>query len=91
MYKTNFGQIKPTYGNNNYNNYNNKNNNRTARLPEPEPMFVQTRQVTRPWQRESFNTQEQQSSSRNPELQNDSKMVENSVLELGQIEIDENC
>ena len=60
-------------------------------MPEPEPMSVQTRQVSRPWQRESFNTHEQQSSPRNAELQNDSKMVENSFLELGQIEIGEKC
>ena len=65
--RTSFGQIrqqnKPMFSNgnhNNYNNYNNKNNNynRTTNLPEPEPMSVQTRQTTRPWQRESFNTNE---------------------------------
>ena len=91
MYKTNFGQNKPIYNNNNHNNNNyNKNNGRSERLPAPEPMSVQSRPISRPWQRESFNTQEQQTSSSNSEPQDNSKIIETSFLELGRIDIDEN-
>ena len=93
--KINFGQNRPLnrpmFNNGNYNNHNNRNNNtnRTAKMPDPEPMSVQTRQNTRPWQRESFNTNEQQGSSQEPETQNFNS-VENSFLELGRIEVKEN-
>ena len=80
------------FNNGNHNNYNDKNNNynRTTNLPEPEPMSVQTRQTTRPWQRESFNNNERQSSSRETETPNNSETVENSFFELGRIQVDEN-
>ena len=89
MYRTNFGQNKPIYNNNHNNNNYNKNDGRSEKLPVPEPMSVQSRSITRPWQRESFNTQEQQSSSSNSEPQDNSRIIENYFLELGRIDIDE--
>ena len=97
IYRTNYVQNRPTHGhhnnnnyNNNYNRNNNNNNHRNTRLPHPEPMSVQTRQVSRPWQRESFNANERQSSAQNPENQFNFETIENSFLELGRIDIDEN-
>jgi len=91
VYKNNFGRNKPNYNNNYNNNYSNNNyNGQSRRLPAPEPMSVQSGAVTRPWRQESFNTQEQPSSSNNYEPKDGSKIVENPFLELGQIEIDEN-